>query len=237
VAAKQLARDVARRVAPVLHRTDQRLRLHAFVTRTRAAALLADAYVDLDIADDVWVGAGTRVSFAPGTHNVLHIGAGGSLGDRVTIQLKGGQVRVGPRTEIRHGSLLNVAGELNAEGDSVVSWGCVIHCSNDIVLERMVIIGEYTTLADSSHFFTDPDAHVWHNVRSGSIRIGCNTWIAAKVTIARDADIGSHCIVGANSVVVGKVPDGSLASGVPATCRPLELPWRGADPGTRSASS
>ena len=224
--ARQLARDAARRVAPLAHRADQRMRLRAFIARTRAAALLADAYVDLDIAGDVWIGTGVRVTFMPGTHNALRIGAGGSVGDRTKIQLKGGRVDIGPRTEIRHDCVFNVAGELQVEGDSMISWGCIVHCSNDVVLERMVILAEYVTLADSSHYFTEPDEHFWHNVRTGSIRIGFNTWVCPKATVTRDADIGSHCIVASNSVVVGKVADASFASGVPATCRPLDLPWR-----------
>lgn len=226
-----------RRVAPQAHRADQRLRLRAFVARTKAAALLADAYVELDIADDVWVGPGTRVSFLPGTHNLLQVGPGGYIGERVSIQLKGGRIRLGPRVEIRRDCVLNVAGELQVHGDTPISWGCVIHCSNDVVLERMVGLAEQVTLADSSHYFTEPDEHFWHNVRTASIRIGYNTWICPKVTVTRGADIGSHCIVGSNSVVVGKVADGSLATGVPVTCRPLDLPWRGDERGTRADES
>jgi len=231
VVARQTARDalgLARRLTPHTRRAHQRLRLRAFVTRTRAAALLADAYIDLDIADDVWIGSGARVTFEEGTHNLLHIGPGGSVGDRVSIQLKGGRIRLGPRVEIRRDCVLNVAGALQVHGDTPISWGSIIHCSNDIVLERMVGIAEQVTLADSSHYFTEPEEHFWHNVRTGSIRIGANTWICPKVTVTRGADIGSHCIVGSNSVVVGKVADGSLATGVPATCRPLDLPWRSA---------
>jgi acetyltransferase-like isoleucine patch superfamily enzyme len=87
-------------------------------------------------------------------------------------------------------------------------------------------VAEHVTLADSSHFFTEPDEHFWHNVRKGSIEIGRNTWICPKVTVTRDVRIGSHCIVAAGSVVVDDIPDGSLASGVPATSRPMPLPWR-----------
>jgi acetyltransferase-like isoleucine patch superfamily enzyme len=57
------------------------------------------------------------------------------------------------------------------------------------------------------------------------VRVGYNTWICPKVTLAKGADVGAHCIVASNSVVVSKVPDGSLASGVPAEVRPLPLPW------------
>ena len=127
--------------------------------------------------------------------------------------------------EFRRGVVLNVAGRLELQGDNPVSWGTVLHCSNEIVLEPMVGLAEYVTLADSSHFFTTPDEHFWHNVRSGSVRIGRNTWVCPKATLTKGADVGAHCIVASGSVVTGVVPDGHLASGVPAVLRALPLPW------------
>ena len=200
-------------------------RRRAFIARVRVAAAVANASVDLTIAPDVFIGRDVEIVIEPWSHNVLQIGAQSRLDDRVLIQLKGGTIRIGDRVQIRRDCVLNVAGELTLDGDSPVSWGSVIHCSTRIHLERMVGLAEQVTLADSSHFFTEPDEHFWHNVRTGSIEIGRNTWLCPKVTVTRDAKIGSHCIIGAGSVVVGEVPAGSLASGVPATFRPLQLPW------------
>ena len=200
-------------------------RRRAFITRVGVAAAVANASVDLTIAPDVFIGRDVEVVFEPWSRNVLQIGAQSRLDDRVLIQLKGGSIRLGDRVQIRRDCVLNVAGELILDGDSPVSWGSVIHCSTRIHLERMVGLAEQVTLADSSHFFTEPEAHFWHNIRTGSIEVGRNTWLCPKVTVTRDAKIGSHCIIGAGSVVVGEVPSGSLASGVPATFRPLPLPW------------
>jgi acetyltransferase-like isoleucine patch superfamily enzyme len=200
-------------------------RRQAFIARTRLAAAVVNATVDLTIAPDVVIGRDVRVTVEPHTRNVLQIGPKSRLDDRVLVQLKGGTIRIGDEVKVRRDCVLNVAGELIIEGDSPISWGTVIHCSSRIHLERMVGMGEYVTLVDSSHYFTEPDAHWWHNVRTGSIEIGRDTWLCPKVTVTRDAKIGSHCIVGAGSVVVGEVPAGSLASGVPATFRPLPLPW------------
>jgi acetyltransferase-like isoleucine patch superfamily enzyme len=127
--------------------------------------------------------------------------------------------------QVRRGAVLNVAGRLECHGENLISWNCVVHCSTAVTIGRQTTIAEMATIADSSHYFTEPEDHVWHNVRTGSVTIGDNTWIAAKATLGRDAHIGSHCIVSANSLVTGEVPDGSLASGVPAVIRPLQLPW------------
>jgi len=202
-----------------------RARRYAFMKRTRAAAIAVHATVEMNIADDVEIGPGVRVTFAPWSNNVLHIGPGTSLADRVLIQLSNGAARIGDAVQMRRDCILNVSGELVIAGDSVVSWGTVFHCNNRISVDRMVLIGEYVTIVDSSHYFTEPDAHLWHDVRSGSVEIGRSSWICAKATVTRDAKIGDYCIVGAGSVVVGEVPSGSLASGIPATIRPLTLPW------------
>jgi acetyltransferase-like isoleucine patch superfamily enzyme len=218
----------ARPVAPAYTSATNAARRKAFLVRTRLAAEWAHAAVALDVAPDVVIGKGVRVTFEPWSTNRLRIGPGSSLGDNVLVQLKGGQIDLGERIEVRRDCVLNVAGHLVAEGDNPISWNSVIHCSTSIRLAPMVGVAEQVTLADSSHFFTEPDEHFWHNVRTGSISIGRNTWICPKVTVTRDVAIGEYCIVGAGSVVGADIPDGSLASGVPATFRPLPLPWAAA---------
>lgn len=219
------AAEAVRAAAPHLRAAEQAARRRAFIARTKTAAFLAHATVDIDLAPDVWIGHDVRVTFEPWSHNRLHVGPQSRLEDRVLIQLKGGTIRIADLVRVRRDCVLNVAGELEIDGDNLVGWNCVIHCSTRIHLERMVTVAEQVTLADSSHYYTTPDEHIWHNVRTGSIEIGRNSWVCPKSTITRDAKIGSHCIVGSGSVVVGEVPSGSLASGVPATIRPLPLPW------------
>lgn len=214
-----------RRVEPHSTAAISAARRAAFVARVKATAAWHGATVDLVVAPDARIGRDVRVTVEPWTHNVLHVGPGSLLGDSVLIQLKGGTVLLGDGVLVRRGTVLNVSGRLECEGDNLISWACVVHCSNDIRIGRRTIIGEYTTLADSVHFFTAPEEDVYHNVRVGSVAIGRNTWVCAKATLGRGADVGSHCIVGSNAVVTSEVPDGSLVSGVPATVRPLQLPW------------
>lgn len=217
---------LARRAVAAQATAARALRRARFVAQVRKAAWEAGATVELDLADDLLVGRDLRVTVDPGTHTVLRVGAQSRLDDRVTLMLKGGALLAGDRVEVRKDVVLNLTGTLRIDGDTPISWGSVLHCSNDIHLERMVGIAEQVTIADSSHYFTTPDQHFWHNVKKGSVRVGGNTWICPKATLTRGADVGRHCIVGSGSVVTGVVPDGSLASGVPAVVRPLPLPWR-----------
>lgn len=196
-----------------------------FIAQVQRRVWQVGAKVELDLVPDVVFGRHLRVLVDPGVRTVLRLGEGSSIEDGVTFMLKGGALLGGPRVEIRRDCVLNLTGTLRIDGDTPLSWGTVIHCSNDIHLEAKVGIAEQVTIADSSHYFTTPDEHFWHNTKVGSVHVGANTWLCPKVTLVSGADVGAHCIVAAGSVVTGKVPDGHLASGVPAKARPLDLPW------------
>jgi acetyltransferase-like isoleucine patch superfamily enzyme len=60
----------------------------------------------------------------------------------------------------------------------------------------------------------------------GPVRIGPDTWVAAKVTILRNTSIGRGCVLGAHAVVKGEIPDFSIAVGAPAkVVRNRKLDW------------
>lgn len=181
--------------------------------------------MDVHIGSHVKVGRRIRLVIEPGSTSVLHIADYCELDDDVRLQLKGGQITLGTGTQLRRGVLLNVSGRLRLDDQAILSWFTVVHCANDIHLGRRTFVGEFTTIVDSSHFFTTPDEWAASNVALGRVEVGENTWIAAKATLARNVTVGSHCIVSASAVVMTDVPDGHLAAGVPAEVRPLDLPW------------
>lgn len=94
---------------------------------------------------------------------------------------------------------------------------CMISVSEGVVLEDDVIVGAFSSIIDSDHTFALGRPNVMHNpVESEPIRIGRGTWLAERVAVLRGSDIGRCCIVGANSVVRGQIPDYSIAVGAPA---------------------
>ena len=94
---------------------------------------------------------------------------------------------------------------------------CMISASESITIEDDVIIGAFSSVIDSDHSFQEGRPNVMHNsVLTSPIRIGRGTWLAERVAVLRGADIGRCCIVGANSVVRGELPDYSIAVGAPA---------------------
>lgn len=202
------------------------MRRSVVLLRARTHAAWQRATIDLDVDRDVRFGRRVQIWVEPGTRTALHIGSGVRIDDNVRILLHGGEVRIGGGSDIRRLTTLNVAGRLTLGGDNVLSWGCVVHCAGVVSIGRHTIVGEYSTIVDSAHFFTDPDAPIWQNSKAGEVNIGYNTWIAAKATIARGAIIGNHCIVGAHSVVTGTIADGQLVAPPPSSpVAAVRLPW------------
>lgn len=102
-----------------------------------------------------------------------------------------------------------------------VWFGAVLRGDND-----WITIGENSNVQDNSVMHTDPglpvtlgaNVTVGHNVIVHSATVGDNTLIGMGSTLLNRARIGSHCVVGANSLVAeGKeFADGSLILGAPA---------------------
>lgn len=200
-------------------------RREAFVARLRLLARWHRVELDLQVADDVTIGRRVRVELVPETKVSLHLGPGCVLGDDVLILLKGGGVRVGPRCDLRRGCVLNVWGRLELQESNILSWGSTVHCAESVVLEPYAAASEFVTIVDSSHLHTDPDRWFYHDVRAAPVRVGRHTWLATRSVVTRGVTVGSYCVLGANSVITTDVPDGHLASGVPATVRALDHPW------------
>jgi len=92
-----------------------------------------------------------------------------------------------------------------------------ISAAESITIEDNVIVSAFTTIVDSDHTFANGLPNVMHNpLVSSPVRIGEGTWIGERVAVLRGSDIGRCCIVGANSVVRGTIPDYSIAVGAPA---------------------
>jgi acetyltransferase-like isoleucine patch superfamily enzyme len=94
---------------------------------------------------------------------------------------------------------------------------CTISAAESVTIEDGVVISAFTTIIDSDHTFAAGRPNVMHNpLVSAPVRVGEGTWIGERVAVLRGSDIGRCCIIGANSVVRGTIPDHSIAVGAPA---------------------
>jgi acetyltransferase-like isoleucine patch superfamily enzyme len=85
-------------------------------------------------------------------------------------------------------------------------------------------IGDHVVIADSVRFITH-DGGVWilsdENLdpefdHYGKIKIGNNVFLGMNSIILLNTTIGNNCVIGAGSVVRGKIPDDSIVMGNPA---------------------
>jgi acetyltransferase-like isoleucine patch superfamily enzyme len=91
-----------------------------------------------------------------------------------------------------------------------------ISAAESITIEDNVVISAFTTVIDSDHTYANGLPNVMHNpLVSSPVRVGEGTWIGERVAVLRGSDIGRCCMIGANSVVRGEIPDYSIAVGAP----------------------
>lgn len=177
------------------------------------------AEVRADVAPDLRLGRGVRVTVEAGTANRLRIGPRARIGARTRIELRGGRIDAGPGLDLREGCRATVAGHLRFEGPVLAQPFTSIHCDESVEVGAGAGLGEFVTVIDSTHSRTGP--HEWwlDNLRTAPVSIGRDAWIGAKATVGRGVTVGDRAVIAANSLVVVDVPPGRLASGVPAEVR------------------
>jgi acetyltransferase-like isoleucine patch superfamily enzyme len=135
------------------------------------------------------------------------------------------QIALGSHSLVLQGTWLSVESQAWDQPAPALSIGnrvgirpyCMISAAERVVIEDDVIIAAFSSVIDSDHTFAMGRPNVMHNpLETSPIRIGRGTWIAERVAVLRGADIGRCCIIGANSVVKGTIPDYSIAVGAPA---------------------
>lgn len=82
-----------------------------------------------------------------------------------------------------------------------------------------VLTPKHPLLPQERNQFIDENGNLTNREYGAPVTIGDDCWIAGNVTILAGAEIGSGCVIGAGSVVTGKIPQGYLAYGNP--CRPI----------------
>ena len=193
-----------------------RFRRLVLVTNLRVTARLKGTQLRLFVAPDVEIGSRVKIRLYPRTSAHIVIGPGCRLFDDVEILVRGGELVLTERVEIRKGSCINLSGTFHCVGDNIISWQNVIHCSERITLDRYASTNEFVSIIDSTHHHDGENAFFYENVSSAPISIGRNTWICNKSSVLMGVRIGHNCVVASHAVVNKDVPDGMVVGGMPA---------------------
>lgn len=86
-----------------------------------------------------------------------------------------------------------------------------------ILIDESVLIADKVFISDCSHIYEKIDIPIKNQgiEQLRPVHIGIGSWIGENVCII-GADVGKHCIIGANSVVLNSIPDYCVAAGCPA---------------------
>ncbi|MBI5230787.1 MAG: acyltransferase [Coriobacteriales bacterium] len=116
------------------------------------------------------------------------------------VTLTGPNVRIGSRT--------------------MINRGCLIDGSGDVVIGSGVSLGFRVSVLSMTHDIGPAGARAGASTHRVTA-IGDGVWIGAGTLVLPGAEIGAGCVVGAGAVVSGVLPPNVMALGVPA--RPMRL--------------
>ncbi|MCG6553486.1 MAG: acyltransferase [Candidatus Magnetominusculus sp. LBB02] len=94
---------------------------------------------------------------------------------------------------------------------------CIFNCGVDVTVGQDCLIAHGVHVQSSEHKFAKGELIRNQGHTYGKIVIGNDVWLAANVTVAKGAEIGSGCVVGAKSLVrKGRYEENSIIVGTPA---------------------
>lgn len=109
-------------------------------------------------------------------------------------------------------------GDVIIGSHTYINSGCVLYSGNGIHIGDHVAIASNCTLAPVNHAYQDKETLISAQgflPSKGGIRIEDDVWIGANCVILDGAVIGQGCVVGAGSIVRGKLDAYGIYAGSP----------------------
>jgi acetyltransferase-like isoleucine patch superfamily enzyme len=134
------------------------------------------------------------------------------------INASGQGIRISTNCEIfDHAYLDSQNGFIHIGAQSGIGPYALIYGEGGLSIGNYCAIAGHTTIIPGNHNFAATDVPIRHqDITARGIIIEDDCWIAANCVILDGVHIEKGCVIGASSVVRGRVPSMSVAVGVPA---------------------
>jgi acetyltransferase-like isoleucine patch superfamily enzyme len=164
----------------------------------------------------------------------VQLGRGCMFYGRASLNLfNGSSIIIGDNCQFRSGAITNLFG-LNHRclvstfrkdawvkiGSGCGFSGTTIGAATSIEIGKDVMVGANSVISDFDWHSLDPYHRNDGEILSRPISIGDRVWIGANSIILKGTIIGENTVVGAGSVVTGKLPPNMICAGNP--CKPIK---------------
>lgn len=142
------------------------------------------------------------------------------LGKRVQVSARRGYGRIVIGRWVHIGDDNRIRcheGSLRIGDKAVFGRDNTVNCYLDIEIGAAAIISDWVYICDFDHVATDVHLPIKdQGIVKEPVRIGPGSWLGARVTVLKGAEIGARSVVAAHAVVRDKTPDLAVLAGVPA---------------------
>jgi len=139
----------------------------------------------------------------------------------------GDNVKIGAYSVIVGAPVSNLGEGISMGANSAVDAFSFIGSSGFVSIGENVIMGQHVSFHPENHVYDRTDIPIRSQ---GTTRLGItiedDCWVGANVTFLDGAVVGRGCVIGAGSVVRGKIPPYCIAIGVPAKAKLLPRAWK-----------
>jgi acetyltransferase-like isoleucine patch superfamily enzyme len=117
----------------------------------------------------------------------------------------------------RHTILSCKNGDIEIDEGANIGFNCEIFSASRVQVGKNILMAAYTYLVGGDHLYDRTDIPVLHQGRTArGIDVGDGVWLGAHVVVTDGSTIGRDAIIGAGAVVVGEIPEFTIATGIPA---------------------
>jgi acetyltransferase-like isoleucine patch superfamily enzyme len=151
----------------------------------------------------------------------IHIGDNVVIDDLCCLDAKGTDnkgIRIGNGVFIGRNTILSCKnGDIEIDDRANIGFNCEVFSASRVRIGKDILMAAYTYLVGGDHMYDRVDIPVLQQGRTArGIEIGDGTWLGTHVVVSDGSTIGRDAIIGAGAVVIGEIPEYSIATGTPA---------------------